>query len=915
MNEQKSTSTSTARMQRLYALLDQALELPRAEREPWLATLAGDDADLVPRLRRMLAHAGIETDAFMRRPAAAQVQALDEGGPKADMPGDLVGPYRLIEPLGHGGMATVWLAERDDATLQRRVALKLPRVDWSAALAARMARERDLLAALEHPHIARLYDAGITPQGRPWLAMERIEGETIDLHALTHGLGVKAVVRLALQVCDALAHAHARLIVHRDLKPANILVTPQGQVRLVDFGVGKLLHGDDADVHQQQQQRLHQPLTQQHGGALTLDYASPEQVAGEAVTVATDIYSLGVVLYELLVGERPHHVERRSAAALEQAILTGDVPLASTRCGDAARAHALRGDLDAVIAKALARRPSRRYATIESMAADLGAYLAGRPVQAQPPTWRYRSMKFVRRHRGKLAGATLVLAALLAGLGTTAWQAQRAERERDRARDELRFAEASDELLRTVLWEGATRPSGTHELLLRTERQLRQGYRDAPELRARLQLLLSDLLRESGDREAAQQVLNRARVSARGESGMSVRDERVAAKIECQQAMLIALRGQAPEAEALFARTLAGLGAPTPANEDARLHCHAQGALMYGLVGDLPKMRAQAQAGLAIIGLAPRPGQQMLAVTLEGKLAEAMAREGDLRAAVERLERLLEQLENVGLGGSRAVAELTRLLASHQRGSGQPLPALMVIERLLSRPDNRALDDPRLRQIQGQLLGRLGRLGEARDALTKALRHFEASGDAREQASVRLSIAWLSCTGGADTRECEPDLKAAEQQIGLLYQRSPSATAAPDLQRAYAAMAEQRASDARSHAAATLSKLGAIAQPGLMRVQAMSILARAEQRLGQAASARETARHAIDEARAALGGVAHADFVGHALVAQGEVLIGQGDHAAARAALEEALTHFDATLGADAVATREARRALESLRP
>ncbi len=905
MNEQQQ-STSTARMQRLYALLDRALEVLPAEREAWIAALSGDDAVHAPRLRRMLAHAGVETDNFMRRPAAQQLADDVEEAPRADAPGDLVGPYRLIEPLGTGGMATVWLAERDDASPRRRVALKLPRVDWIEALAPRMARERDMLAALEHPNIARLYDAGITPQGRPWLAMERVDGVPIDLYALEHVPGVEDIAALALQVCDALAHAHARLIVHRDLKPANILVTPEGLVRLVDFGVAKLLHGDE-----------HEPrtaLTRLHGGAFTLDYASPEQVAGDALTTATDVYSLGVVLYELLVGERPYRARRDSAAALEEAILSGDVPLASVRCADRQRTRALRGDLDAVLARALVRNPAKRYPSVESMAADLRAFLEGRPVRARPPHWRYRASKFLRRHRMPLVAGALVGVSLLTGLAGTWTQALRAERERDRARDELRFAEASDGLLRTVLWEGAARPGQTHELLMRTERQLQQGYRDAPELRARLQLLLSDLLREFGDRDAAQQVLNRARESASA-SATGLPHELIVAKIECQQAMLIALRGQPREAQAQVVRTLVALGAPSPVNEDARLHCHAQGALVYGQAGDVASMRAHAQAGLAIIGSPPQPGQQMLAVTLEGRLAEALAREGDLRAAVQRLESLLTQLENVGLGGSRAVAELTRLLASHQRTSGHPRPALTVIERLLSRPDNRALDDPRLRQIQGQLLGRLGRLDEARDALSKALRQYESIGDAREQASTRLSIAWLSCTGGADTRECDHDLQAAERQIDVLYQRSPSAVAAPDLQRAFAALTEQRADDARSHAVATLAKLGALEQPGLMRIQAMGVPARAEQRLGHADVARDVAARAVEAARSALAGMAPADFLGHALAAQGEVLLGQGDHGGARDALQEALTNFDATLGNDATATQSARQALDGLGP
>ncbi len=287
-------------------------------------------------------------------------------------------------------MATVWLAERADGALQRQVALKLPHAGWTAGLAQRMARERDILAALEHPHIARLYDAGTTAAGRPWLAMERVEGVTLDEFCREQRLDVAARLRLFLQVADAVAYAHARLIVHRDLKPSNILVTARGEVKLLDFGVAKLLE-DDAPAAAN--------LTQQIGRAVTPDYASPEQVSGRPVTVASDVYSLGIVLYELLTGERPYRVERYSAAALEDAIMHADVAAASTRvAGDRKLARRLRGDLDTIVDKALRKDIAQRYPSVESMAADLRRHLEGEPVWAQPPSWRYRTGKFVRRH-------------------------------------------------------------------------------------------------------------------------------------------------------------------------------------------------------------------------------------------------------------------------------------------------------------------------------------------------------------------------------------------------------------------------------------------------------------------------------------------------------------------------------------
>jgi serine/threonine-protein kinase len=322
------------------------------------------------------------------------------------------------------------------------VALKLPRTGWAQGLAQRMARERDILAALEHPRIARLYDAGTTPEGRPWLAMERIDGLAIDDHCKRLHLDVRARLQLFLQVADAVAHAHARLIVHRDLKPNNILVTPQGEVKLLDFGVAKLLEDEALPAAN---------LTQQIGRAVTPDYASPEQVGGRVVTVATDVYSLGVVLYELLTGVRPYRVERFSAAALEDAIQRADVPPASSRvAGDRKLARALRGDVDTILDKALRKDPAQRYASVEAMAADVRRHLDGQPVWAQRASWGYRAHKFVTRHRLALAAAGGVALSLLLGLGAALWQAREARIQADAAQREAQRAQAVQDVLLSI---------------------------------------------------------------------------------------------------------------------------------------------------------------------------------------------------------------------------------------------------------------------------------------------------------------------------------------------------------------------------------------------------------------------------------------------------------------------------------
>ena len=435
---------SPERLQRLSTLLDEALDLDGPARERWLAALPAADAELSDTLRQLLArHATKETADLLSRGPAFD---LPDGGPRA---GDVVGPYRLVSTLGVGGMGAVWLAERADGSLKRKVALKLPLLSWAPGLSERFARERDILATLEHPHIARLYDAGLDAQGRPYMALEVVEGRPIDAFCREQALPVAACLQLLLQVADALAYAHGRLVLHRDLKPANILVTAQGQVRLLDFGVAKLMQGDSA---------VETALTRVSGRAMTPDYASPEQVRGEPLGTASDVYSLGVVAYELLAGTRPYRLQRGSAAELEEAITAQEIMAASSAATAPATREALRGNLDAILHKALQKAVSARYPTVDALAQDWRRHLEGARVLARPDSLAQRLSRVVRRQRAPLAaallataafvlalgfGATaLVVAALLAGLGAALWQARKAQLQARLAQQEGRTARA-----------------------------------------------------------------------------------------------------------------------------------------------------------------------------------------------------------------------------------------------------------------------------------------------------------------------------------------------------------------------------------------------------------------------------------------------------------------------------------------
>jgi eukaryotic-like serine/threonine-protein kinase len=392
----------------LNSLLDEALALDAEARKGWFYRLA--EGRLKDMLREMLAQ---QSDLPDSDQPLSTLPKLGEDDANAHA-GQRVGAYCLVREIGRGGMGSVWLAERADGNFERQIAVKLPRLAWMEGLGARMARERRIGALLEHPNIARMYDAGVDEHCRPFIAMEYIAGLAIDVYCKEHHLNVSARLRLFLQVVRAVAYAHGRLVIHRDLKPANVLVDAQGQAHLLDFGIAKLA-GDVAQGG---------GLTQEQGRVLTPNYAAPEQIAGQPIGVAADVYSLGVMLYELLTGMLPYEPELLRASAAKNGSLD-DVPRASSRVADKATVRALRGEVDSIVGKALKRDQKDRYATADGLADDIERQLAGDTVRAQPDSAWYRVRRAVRRHKSGLFGASAVMVALFAG-GTALVQAHRA---------------------------------------------------------------------------------------------------------------------------------------------------------------------------------------------------------------------------------------------------------------------------------------------------------------------------------------------------------------------------------------------------------------------------------------------------------------------------------------------------------
>ena len=394
-----------------------------------------------------------------------------------------VGPWRIVREIGRGGMGLVYEVERADGVVRQRAALKLIKRGMdSEAIAARFQTERQILAALDHPHIARLIDGGATDDGRPYLVMERVEGLPLDRWCAARALSIENRLALFIVICGAVQYAHQRLVVHRDLKPSNILVTADGQPKLLDFGVAKLLDPDGRDDATLDANRL-----------LTPRYASPEQLGGVPVSTASDVYALGVLLYELMTGRAPYRIVTTSASEMLRAIneqapvrpsLAVTQPVAGTTAANDATAplasdaveregrrlaQRLRGDIDHIVLKALAKEPSQRYGSAAELRDDLARHLAGEPIRATVPTWRYRARKFVARNRAAVAATSIAVVALIVGTGVATWQAVRADRQRDLA--EARFQDTR-KLARSMLFEIndelSSGPTAAREKLVRT---------------------------------------------------------------------------------------------------------------------------------------------------------------------------------------------------------------------------------------------------------------------------------------------------------------------------------------------------------------------------------------------------------------------------------------------------------------
>ncbi len=497
------------RWRRASPYLDQMLDLPPADRPYCLARLREQDAALATDVASLLAeHHALHAEGFLE-----DGPGLLPGAPS--LAGVKMGAYTLEQPIGQGGMGSVWLASRSDGRFEGKAAVKV----LNAALAGRTGGERfkregTILARLTHPHIARLIDAGVSGTGQPYMILEYIDGRHIDQYCEEQTASLEARIRLFLDVLSAVAHAHANLIVHRDLKPSNVLVTRDGQVKLLDFGVAKLLE-DDAHGHDP-------ALTREAGAGLTPKYAAPEQVSGGPITTATDVYALGVLLYVLLSGQHPVGAGTMSAAEIVKGIVETEPRRLSAVASPARVRRAVEGDLETIVGKALKKDPAERYASIAGFADDLRRFVEHKPISARPDTFRYRAGKFMRRHRRGLA----VAAAAVVFVGCViAFYTVKLATERDRAALQADRASRISELLTGLLISvdpyrdpEAQAPTVLGLLDLGAER-VKRDLAGRPELQAEMFTVIGRVYQRMGLHAKAQPLLEQALILGRAAFG------------------------------------------------------------------------------------------------------------------------------------------------------------------------------------------------------------------------------------------------------------------------------------------------------------------------------------------------------------------------------------------------------------
>jgi eukaryotic-like serine/threonine-protein kinase len=881
MTSGKIGSAMDGHWERLQELFSKAVELPEAARAAFVAEATRGDTELRRELTELLAHdTGLKTGPLTHALGAA-LDATTRDRRKA-LVGKIVGNYKLVSVLGHGGTGTVYLGERADRQYSAQVAVKI--VDSATVhgdLGARFRAERQILASLNHANISRLLDAGETDDGQPYLVMEYVHGEPVDRYCDRKQLDLRERLQLFLEICSAVQYAHQNLIVHRDLKPANILVASDGAPKLLDFGIAKLLDSGDAAAVL--------AMTRLNDRLLTPEYASPEQILGRAVTTGSDVYALGVVLYEMLTGLRPYTVPasasqlelersicvsdpQRPSAAVRRATESGPAEgqsqmaaIAMARGMTAEKLYRkLQGDIDAIIMRALRKEPQHRYGSVEQLADDLRRYLSQEPVHARQGNWLYYSQRFVHRHTFGVAASAIFLTLIISFAVAMSIQTQRVAAERDRAEQESERAETVSEFMLGVFsaadpFEHQGREITARELLDRAGRSVRDDLSQHPEVRARLLESIGRAYRRRGDTDRAVSYLEDA-VHIRKQ----VHDTDGSATVTALAELAVTLR-QSGDVEG-SARALKEATALVHEHKLEKSMAYARLLANYGRLeldaGNLMAARHHFEQSLQLTREVLGPQDQEVAVVLI-ELARAFQWSDNLQAA-ERAAREAVNIFEVTvqpMHPDRVLAEtrLGEVLHLQNRINDAAPLFLNSLEKQtqLYGKDSRQVADvldslSRIRRSQGML-------EEAESYARDALRanSIAVGEDHTETAYYRTALSAMLTRRGKYA-EAEAELRRA---LDTFSKNLP-----PDHQ--YVASAEHllgevllqtsRPVDAEAMFTAAMNRWKRTSAPGWRSARAASGLGEALYRQGRA---REAERYLVESYRA-LAGDEHADREG-----------------------------------------------------
>jgi serine/threonine-protein kinase len=898
----------------LSPLLDEALELPPDRRSAWLAGQRIRHPDLVQHLEELL-----NRDPELDEAGFLSEARSPELPPVSSLAGQELGAYRLERLLGQGGMGSVWLARRSDGRFEGVAAIKFLSLAVAGPVGeARFRREGSVLARLTHPNIARLLDAGVTPAGQPYLVLDHVDGQPLDAWCDECRLSAEGRLQLFQQVLAAVAHAHANLIVHRDLKPSNIMVTRDGTVKLLDFGIAKLLEEGGPD---------RTALTASHEAVLTFEYAAPEQLRGESISTATDVYSLGVVLYQLLAGRHPTNVNCHTPAEHVRAILDTDpgqlsravTPSATLSREDAHRLAAARdaspeklrrvyaGDLDNILGKALRKNPAERYPTVTAFADDLAHYLNHEPVSARPDAWSYRAGRFLRRHRGSVSGAVLVTLALIGAALLTAFQAREARRQRDAAIYQSKRADAQIEFQNLLMSEVGDQPLTMREILDRGRALLERQYGEDSRFLGTILLQLAARYGELGDNKAQGDILAKAESLALAGHGAENLTE-----IRCDMVDNLRSQGRYDKARSLLDRTDSMVRADRDPNTEALcLQIRAQ------LEDETGQGDSSVVAIRRAIAIKDSLGEtsDMSYLTLLGTFADALMAQDRLREAQPVYQRALTGMDSSGRGGMMARVIMQHNLALTLIHLGETREAEAVLHDVLRRaargsPSGEAPTQPLIHYAETALYQ--GRADSSaiyfaqlvRQAVRDTSLYWEGRGLfglARAQVQLgQLSQARRSATRFQQIRAVYPHVQDTDDVIpDVLMLQGLLACAKGDTATAY----ERFSQALKSNGYFEGKRKRRLRPVVILAAETGLVLGRVDEALGLARDAEATAMvDSLAETRSA--------YVGEARVIEGRALLAKRDTSGARAALEKALPALRLGAGAEHPRTREAEMLL-----